>query len=181
VLAVSLAVPAGPTILTRVVDRALTSADVEEGSIHRHLDLWRLGVEIAVDHPFLGTGPETFPIVYRPYLDVLPHDRAVRLARLRAESPHHEFLGLAAEAGFPAMLAFATFLCAMAAVALAATRRSVTTKDGWIALVVLSALAVHVVTTFFMTPETVTSALFWVIAGAGLAAIERPPLTSVLA
>ena len=73
------------------------------------------------------------------------------------------------------MLAFATFLIALAAIALAATRRSLTTNEGSIALVVLSAVVIHVLTTFFMTPETVTSALFWVIAGAGLAAIDRRP------
>ena len=178
-LAVVFAVPAGRTTFTRIVDRALTTTDVDDGSIHRHLDLWRLGIEIAANHPMLGTGPETFPIVYRPYLDVLPHDRAVILARLRAESPHNELIGLAAEAGLPATIAFATFLLVVGAAAFAAIRRSVVKDDVWIAMVVLSALAVHVVTTFFMTPETVTSALFWVICGAGLAAIERPRITPV--
>ena len=178
VLVVALALPAGRTTLTRIVDRALTTTDVAEGSIRRHIDLWRVGIEVAVDHPLLGTGPETFPIVYRPYLDVLPRDRALILARLRAESPHNELIGLAAEAGTPAMLAFATFLLALAAIALAATRRSLTTNEGSIALVVLSAVVIHVLTTFFMTPETVTSALFWVIAGAGLAAIDRLRLTA---
>ncbi len=72
VLAVAVALPAGRTTLTRIADRALTTTDVSDGSIHRHLDLWRVGLEVAANHPLLGTGPETFPIVYRPYLDVLP-------------------------------------------------------------------------------------------------------------
>jgi O-antigen ligase len=179
VIAVAVVFPAGRTTLTRVVDRALTTADASDGSIHRHLDLWRVGIEVAVNHPLLGTGPETFPIVYRPYLDVLPHDRAVKLARLRAESPHNELIGLAAEAGLPAMLAFAAFLLAVAAIGLAATRRALTTDEITIPLIVVSVLAVHVVTTFFMTPETSTSALFWVLAGAGLAAIHRRRLARI--
>ncbi len=137
------------------------------GRYRRHLDLWRVGIEIAADHPLLGTGPETFPIVYRPYLDVLPRDRAVILAGLRAESPHNELIGLAAEAGLPAMLAFAAFLLAVRRDRRGGNPPIPTTNEVSIALVVLSVLAVHVVTTFFMTPETVTSALFWVIAGAG--------------
>ena len=54
VLVVALALPAGRTTLTRIVDRALTTTDVAEGSIRRHIDLWRVGMEIAVDHPLLG-------------------------------------------------------------------------------------------------------------------------------
>ncbi len=77
------------------------------------------------------------------------------------------------------MLAFATFLLAVAAIALRATRRALTTDEVTIPLVVLSVLAVHVVTTFFMTPETSTSALFWVIVGAGLAAIDRRRLAPI--
>ena len=39
-----------------------------------------------------------------------------------------------------------------------------------VALVVLSVLVTHVVTTFFMTPEVSTSEIFWIAMGAGLAA-----------
>ena len=170
VLAVALALPATRAIVERVADRALATVDAGEGSIRFHLDLWRIGSQIAIDHPLLGTGPETFPLVFRPYLDQLPPDRAELLGRFRLESPHNELIGIAAEMGLPALAAYVAFLtaCAIACI------RRVRSGDGasrTIALVLLATLATHVVTNFFMTPEVATSELFWITMGAGLAAM----------
>jgi O-antigen ligase len=171
ILAVALALPPTRAIVERVADRALATADAGEGSIRFHLDQWRIGAQIAIDHPLLGTGPETFPLVFRPYLDqLLPPDRAELLGRFRLESPHNELIGIAAEMGLPALAAYLAFLlaCAIACI------RRVRAADGasrTIALVVLATFTVHVVTNFFMTPETVTSELFWITMGVGLAAM----------
>jgi O-antigen ligase len=172
-LAIVIATPATRGTLERVVDRATGATDLGEGSIHMHLDLWRVGLQVALEHPALGTGPETFPIVFRPYLDqVLPPDRARNLARFRAESPHNELIGVAAEIGFPAAAIYITFLVMCAFVAGKAALHASDRLRRTIALVVLATLATHVITTFFMTPEISTSALFWVIIGAGLGAIR---------
>lgn len=170
VLATTLAVPTVRAFAERVADRALATGDLREGSIRFHLDQWRLGIQVAVDHPLLGTGPETFPLVFRPYLDqVLPPDRAQLLGRFRLESPHNELIGVAAEMGLPALMAYTAFLVSCAAICVRRARAS-DGETGWMALVVLAVLVTHVVTTFFMTPEVSTSEIFWIAMGAGLAA-----------
>ncbi|HLQ47372.1 MAG TPA: O-antigen ligase family protein [Candidatus Dormibacteraeota bacterium] len=170
VLATTLALPTVRAFAERVADRAIATGDLREGSIRFHLDQWRVGIQVAVDHPLLGTGPETFPLVFRPYLDrVLPPDRAQLLGRFRLESPHNELIGVAAEMGLPALIAYMAFLVSCAAICVRRARTS-DGETGWMALVVLSVLVTHVVTTFFMTPEVSTSEIFWIVMGAGLAA-----------
>ena len=168
-LAVALALPAGRPIVAHVAERVFTS-DPGQGSIRMHLDSWRVGAAVALDHPWLGTGPETFPLVFRQYLDVLPPDRAQFVGRFRLESPHNELIGVAAEMGLPALAAYASFLVACGIVCVRRMRAAV---DGprSIALVVLAILAIHVVANFFMTPEVTTSEVFWILLGAGLGAM----------
>ena len=171
-LTVTLALPAARAVVERVADRAFATVDTGEGSIRFHLDLWRIGSQVALDHPLLGTGPETFPVVFRPYLDrVLPPDRAELLGRFRLESPHNELIGIAAEMGLPALAAYVVFLVA-AATACVRSARATSGASRSLAMVLLAILAIHVVTNFFMTPEIATSELFWILMGAGLAAVR---------
>ena len=166
---VAIGATAGPSIV-RVADRAATTADLQEGSVRMHLDSWRVGLAIASDRPLLGTGPETFPLVFSRYLDGnLPPDRAEFLRRFRLESPHNEWIGVAAESGIPALVAYLVFLGALA-LRLASRARTRTSAASRIAFAGLGVLVVHVVTTGFKTPETSTSLLFWVVVGAALAA-----------
>jgi O-antigen ligase len=171
ILVVFLAIPPGRALVERVADRIVTITELGEGSIHMHLDQWRLGVQVAIDNPLFGTGPETFPLVFRPYLDdVLPPDRARILGAFRLESPHNEFIGIAAEMGLPALLAYVAFVVMCAAICILRARSS-TGSPRMIAVVVLATLAAHVVTNLFMTPAVTTSEVFWVTIGAGLAAL----------
>lgn len=169
-----LAIPTLRVPAERVVDRVIGSSDVEDGSIRMHIDLWRVGAAIALDRPFLGTGPETFPLVFDAYLDgVLTEDRATFIRRFRIESPHNEFIGIAVGSGIPALVAYLVFLVAVAATCARHLRRAPAGTD-WIARTCLGVLAVHTVSTFFMTPETSTSLAFWVLVGSGLAAMQAP-------
>jgi len=171
-LVMTFALPATRAIAERIVDRVAASADLGDGSIQMHLDLWWVGTQVALDHPLLGTGPETFPLVVPPYLNqALPPERAQFLGRFRLESPHNELIGVAAEMGLPALAVYVVFLLACAT---ACVRRAREANDmaRSIALVVLATLATHVVTTFFMTPAIATTELFWMTTGAGLAAIR---------
>jgi O-antigen ligase len=170
-LAVALALPSARAMAERIVDRAVATTDLGEGSIRFHLDQWRVGTQIALDHPLLGTGPETFPLVFRPYVDqVLPPDRAEILGRFRLESPHNEFIGIAAEMGLPALVAYVVFLMACARACIRQVRAAAGTSNS-IALVVLATLASHIATNFFKTPDVTTSEISWITIGAGLAAM----------
>jgi O-antigen ligase len=137
-----------------------------------HLDSWRVGLAVAADRPLLGSGPETFPLVFADYLDgAIPPDRAAHLRGFRLESPHNEWIGIASESGIPAVIAYVAFLSALA-VTLAHRARAGVADHGMVAVAALAALAVHVVTTAFKTPDTTTSTLFWVMVGSGLAASD---------
>jgi O-antigen ligase len=172
VLAVILVMPPSRAVLDHVAHRIVVTVRLRDGSMGRHADLWRLGAQVALDHPLLGTGPETFPLVAPAYLDsVLRPDRADLLRPYRLESPHNELIGIAAEVGLPALGAYVALL---AACAVAFVRRAAAGDPGSrsVALVVLAILVSHVVTTSFKTPEISTNSIFWIAMGAGLAATD---------
>jgi O-antigen ligase len=171
-IGLAVAVLIGSPMIGPVVDRVLTTGDLGEGSIRMHLDSWRVGLAVAADRPLLGSGPETFPLVFADYVDgILPPDRADNLRRFRLESPHDEWIGIAAESGIPAVIAYLAFLGALA-VRLARRGLGSDGPSSDIAVIALTVLVVHVVATAFKTPDTTTSLLFWVAVGSGLAASD---------
>jgi O-antigen ligase len=155
-----------------VTSRAASTTDLGESSIESRLDLWRVGIEITLDHPILGTGPETFPIVFPQYRDSLPaNDRSGWLA-WRPESPHNVYLEISAGAGVPAL---AVYVALLAAVFLRIGRALALAPSGAVRVMLAAVLAAgvgHVVTDFFMTAEITSSWLFWVLLGAGLGYAE---------
>jgi O-antigen ligase len=152
------------------VDR-LTSAD---SSMRFHLDAWRVAAQIAVEHPLLGTGPETFPDVFPRYShELLPADRADALDAFRVESPHEVYLGIAAGSGLPALLAYLAVIAGFVAVAIRGLEGA--TRDVRLAVVAaLAGVAGHLVTDAFMTAEVTSTWLFWVAMGAVVAALPPP-------
>ena len=159
-------------LLSPVIARLGTTSDLQEGSIRMHLDSWRVGLAIAADHPLFGTGPETFPLVFADYLDgILPPERAANLRRFRLESPHDEWIGIAAESGIPALLAY---LVVLGAIGIRFARRAMLAGGPWnvIAVTALAVVLTHVIANAFKTPDTSTSLLFWIAVGSGLAASD---------
>src|SRR5262245_2572874 len=144
------------------VDR-LTGPD---SSIRFHLDAWRVAAQIAVEHPVLGTGPETFPDVFPRYShDVLPDDRADALDAFRVESPHNVFLGVAAGSGIPALVAYLAVIAGFVVVVVRGLGGAA--RDERLALVAaLAAVAGHLVTDAFMSADVTSTWLFWVVVGA---------------
>jgi O-antigen ligase len=151
------------------VDR-LTSSD---SSIRFHLDAWRVAAQIAVEHPVLGTGPETFPDVFPEYShDVLPADRANALDAFRVESPHDVYLGVAAGSGIPALVAYLAVIAGFFVVVVRGVRGA--TRDLRLALVAaLAAVAGHLVTDAFMSADVTSTWLFWVVTGAIVAVVSQ--------
>jgi O-antigen ligase len=151
------------------VDR-LTSSD---SSIRFHLDAWRVAAQIAVEHPVLGTGPETFPDVFPEYShDVLPADRANALDAFRVESPHDVYLGIAAGSGIPALVAYLAVIAGFLVIVVRGLRGA--TRDLRLALVAaLAAVAGHLVTDAFMSADVTATWLFWVVLGAVVAVVSQ--------
>lgn len=168
VVAVSVGSAAPPITnsIGRIVDRVGLTADLAEGSAASHLDLWAVGLRIALDHPLLGVGPETYPFLFAQYRDtVLPPARAAVMARFTPESPHDVPLAIADGAGIPALAAYLTLV--LGALALAWRRLRQTSRGERLLLGgLVAAVAGHLVTDLFMTADVTGSWIAWVLLGA---------------
>jgi membrane-bound metal-dependent hydrolase YbcI (DUF457 family) len=80
---------------------------------------------------------------------------------------------VAAGAGIPALVAYLTLLGAIAVVLVRAARRDPDPRRRWWFAALATALAAHLVTDAFMTADLLTTWLFWVLMGAGVAAALR--------
>jgi O-antigen ligase len=164
--------------VTVLVPQVRDRIEVGGESFRFHRDAWRVAAHVAADHPLLGSGPETFPDVFPRYShDVLSPERAAVLDAFRVESPHNVYLGIAAGAGLPALAAYVALIAASVAALLAAIRRA-TGRCRVLLACVLAAVAGHLVTDAFMTPEVTGTWLFWVLLGGAAALRTRDQLAA---
>jgi O-antigen ligase len=169
-----------PTIsLSAIADRASSAVDLDAFDIQQHISLWRVATAIVIDHPLIGTGPDTYAIVFPEYRDqVLEPAYAEYLSRFRPESPHNVYLAYASGAGLFALAAYIVFVLSSLAVIVRTLWR---TKPLSVPLLgVLVGLVGHTVTDAFMTMDVVGSWLFWGLAGAAVtvANLEDKPAES---
>jgi O-antigen ligase len=152
----------------RVVERGSTILTGRDSSTDTHLDLWAVGARITLDHPLLGTGPDTYATEFPRYRNnVLPPDRAAVLEKFRPESPHNVYLAISSGLGIPALGAY----LALIALALIRAARSVHGSGGPLrvmAVALIGAIVGHVVSDAFMTAELTGSWLFWTLLGAAV-------------
>jgi O-antigen ligase len=165
------ALPGPRAAAGRIVERALLTADLTEGSSRMHLDQWAVGAAIVRDHPLVGTGQDTYVLMFDHYRDdVLAPDRAELLSLFRPESPHNVYLAIAGGAGIPALLAYTAIVGAAAFRMIAGIRSAISPLARIFAAASLAAVVAHLVTDTFMTAETSASVLFWSVLGAGAVA-----------
>jgi putative inorganic carbon (hco3(-)) transporter len=174
---VAMAVIGVTLVIVAASTSALSRVSLDDASIRFHSDAWRVAAQVAVEHPVLGTGPETFPDVFPRYSHaVLPPERAAALDAFRVESPHNVYLAIAAGSGIPALIAYLGILVgAIFTVARAARNAGGELRVALVA--VLAAAAGHLVTDAFMTAEVTSSWLFWVLLGAALGSLPGRPST----
>ena len=177
VILLSLSVPDIQDAAKRVAARALLTADLSEGSIRNHLDLWTVGIAIAADHPVVGTGQDTYVLLFGEYRDrVLSPERAAVMGIFRPESPHNVYLATAGGAGLPALAAYIAIVGAVIGRILRVMRTAVAPRAWLIGAGLLAAIVGHLVTDGFMTAETTGSVLFWTVLGAGAALTSNSPV-----
>ena len=172
VLVLTLALPPVRRETEAIVRRAASTSDLTEGSIAHRLDLWRVGAAIAIEHPILGTGPETFPLLFPQYRDTILASRRDFWIRFRPESPHNVYLAIAGGAGFPALAAYFTLLVAVFIQLCRGLRKTPSLAARMLLAGVLAAAAGHLVTDLFMTGDVAGSWLFWLLLGAGVGYAE---------
>lgn len=116
-------VAAGAFLVTAQIVRSLSEGAhssflFDSGSFYDRINYWRAAVAVILDHPLLGTGPNTFYLAYLPYRRFLPPDQRDLLT---LDAPHNIFLERAATTGLPAL---AVYLALLGTVLLLAYRRA---------------------------------------------------------
>jgi O-antigen ligase len=96
----------GPAMIRRRVSLAFHPTD--DPALAIRLEMWRAGLRMVREHPWVGVGPDNIPLVYAEYLPpgtkpmVGYHDHL-----------HDNFLQLAAERGLPCLAAWLWFMLAL--------------------------------------------------------------------
>jgi O-antigen ligase len=184
-LALSLTWQPAREVLTRTAARVASTVDPAESSNRIRLDLWRVGLTIATEHPVLGTGPDSYVIVFPRYRDqVLSPDRAAHMAQFRPESPHNVYIAVAAGQGIPALVAYLIIIGSSLVLGVRAARSKIPMPTRLALAALVGAVVVNLVTESFMTAEPASTAIFWVVLGSlaglasgivnGSAAMEQP-------
>ncbi|MEZ5247217.1 MAG: O-antigen ligase family protein [Acidimicrobiales bacterium] len=153
----------------RAWSRALSADEWTTGSVRNHLDLWEVAEAVVADHLLLGTGPDTFPLVFGDYRDdVLPADSAARLRIYRVESPHNIVLAHAAGSGLPAAALFLLIILGpvMLATGSLGPRREGQQRGGPVDVGVVAGICGGFVASLFITADFSTTWLMWILAGA---------------
>ena len=151
----------------QIAQRAFSIPAVTETSNRSHLDMWEVGIRIAAEHPIIGTGPDTYVLLFGDYRDrVLTPERAAVMARFRPESAHNVYISTAAGAGIPALIAYVAIIGLALAAGVRAARRDVSLAARLTLAGLMGAVAVHLVTDSFMTAEPSAAAIFWIMLGA---------------
>ena len=170
VVAMLVAIPVTRPAVVDVVDRASSIAGPLDSSNDKRVDLWRVGAAISADHPWLGVGHEVYPERFHEYAaTTLDEDGWRALAPYRPESPHNVYLATAVNAGLPALALY----LALIGWALVEAGRRFRADANLLAGAVFFALVAHVVSDAFVTAETATSWIFWLLIG-WLAATRSP-------
>ncbi len=167
-IVVILVVPPAREQAVRVVQRGASVVSGRDSSSEAHLDLWAVGLRITLDHPLLGTGPDTYAVEFPRYRDVvLPPERAAVLSKFRPESPHNVYLAISSGLGLPALVAYLA-LIGLALISAARTVRGSTGPTRILAVALIGAIVGHLVSDAFMTAELTGSWLFWTLLGAAV-------------
>jgi O-antigen ligase len=156
-----------------MASRAASTTDLSEGSIADRLDLWLVGVEIAIDHPLLGTGPETYTELFPQYRNRMPAGRQTFWMAYSPESPHNVYLAIADGEGLPALVAYLTLVGAVLWQLARECTRAPSRATRALLAAVLAAAVGHLVADMFMTADVAGSWLIWLLLGAAVGYAER--------
>jgi O-antigen ligase len=146
-----------------VINRTTLAADFEDNSIQKRLGMWKVAGQIIIDRPLLGTGHETYPEMFSQYREgELP---GFGRAPARPESPHNHYLAIASSTGVVALGLYVAIIGSVFYWVL--VRRGADNQaERALSYAVCGALVGHLITDMFMTAETTSSWLFWLLMGA---------------
>ncbi|MFH1096572.1 MAG: tetratricopeptide repeat protein [Candidatus Desantisbacteria bacterium] len=134
------------------------------GGAASRLFMWRDAMGIVKDYPLLGTGPETFGMVYSKYrsLDLIRNEGG---EYGRPDRVHNDLIDLAITKGLSGLLAYLWFLFVFVRVCLRVSREMPTGKESIFAIAILSGGLGYFVQNqfcFWILPST---AIFFIMTG----------------
>jgi O-antigen ligase len=171
--AIFVALPEGRDFIGDVGERARTVTDLGETSNSQRLGLWRMAMDMLVDRPVLGLGPDGFSQRFARYRDA--DQPGFGTLNVRPESTHNLFLDVAVGTGVAGLTAWLAFLGSVAWVAWRALpgldepRRRDTG-------VMLAALAGYYAAVFFSFADGMTGWIPWLLSGLVLGTIASRPV-----
>lgn len=128
----------------------------------QRVELWKSAVEIAVDRPLTGTGPDTFELVFPRYQTATFVEQYG--ADQRANGPHNVFLNRLTANGVVGLLAFVWVV--LAALLLLAQRwRHASVTDRRILTGLAASVTAFVVQASFNVEQVALTTTFWVVLG----------------
>ncbi len=155
-----------------IARRLVASTDTGvPGSVRMHLDLWNVAGEIIIDHPLIGTGPDTYAVVFPEYRDdVLPADQAALLAPFRVESPHNVYLAIATGSGLAALIAYLVMI-GLSYRVIGRRMRTAGREHRLVLTGVIAAVTGHLIADLFITAEVTGTWVFWMLLGSAIGTV----------
>ncbi len=135
-------------------------------SVSQRFALWKASIQIAQAHPLVGTGPDTFRLIF-PRYESTAWAHLVG-SRLIANGPHNIFFEALSEQGIPGLIFLIGICVAIAAMAiriLLRTHSKESTEEHWIAAVAISSIVAFLVQGLFNTQEIALTFCFWLFVG----------------
>lgn len=162
--------------VTNLVERIISTVQITEGSAKQRIEIWTAASKMVSDKPLLGFGPDTFRLSASQY-ETYEFVKSTQGATV-ADNAHNYIVQLATTVGIPAaVLLVLFFILAL----FLSVKRALQAKEGekltYVGL--LAAFIGYLVHLFFGISVIGSSAVFWIICGALIAATAGVKKTTV--
>ena len=124
--------------------------------------IWRLSLEMSLQHPIFGTGPDTFWFAMQDY-----QYATGQILLQNFDNPHNLLLTILANCGIPALALYLALMISIAVACVRAVRR-----DKW-PLALLTGLAAYHAQGMFTFSVCLVAPMFWVLLGITVAQCQR--------
>ncbi len=161
-IAVLALVPQGRSVLDSAVARGQSTVDV--GGQSTRLGLWKNAFEMAADRPVLGSGPDTFPVLFPEYRD--KGQAGVESRNVRPESAHSTWLDQLVGGGLLGLGAFVFMVGAVLRVGILGALRAPPGPRRFALAGLAAGLAGYLGAASFAFAEAMTGWLPWIVGGA---------------
>jgi len=162
--------------VTNLVERIISTVQIAEGSAKQRIEIWKAGSKMVSDKPLLGFGPDTFRLSASRY-ETLEFVKTTQGATV-ADNAHNYIVQLVTTVGIPAAVLLVLFFVLALFLSV---KRALQVKEGerLTYLGLLAAFIGYLVHLLFGISVIGSSAVFWIICGALIAATASVKKTTV--